>query len=407
MIHRLKKNKHLWILLCFGSMWLTGITPAFAEVMALNPEHVPYGTDIVYDSVHAFLSKERARVNEKRTALFEQTLNMPPAERTRAIEDYRVKLADVIGMPTVCRESSPAKLIKEEAFVETDQYRIVRLILSVCDDQLHTYGLLGIPKNISTPRPLVIAVHGTAASPERIFGLDDPKSYTVVEYHHEFAMRLLKEGYVVYAPLWITSKIKEEKIGYEEYTNAVNFRAQPLGWQFAGITVGMMSRTIDYLEALPYVQKDKIGAYGISGGGTLVQFLAGLDKRIYTSVVSQWIEDRSVKLSGFKYKLAMWRYPNAGWVVIPNYLERFDSRVLSMLIAPRKLLVEAGIKDGTRAESAKQIFPDIKRIYDKLGVEPDSTCLDLNPAAHEIYYENARFFLAYWLKGSGKPCPWQ
>jgi len=81
---------------------------------------------------------------------------------------------------------------------------IHRWVFDVCDGEFTVVGLVGIPSRVNGPFPLIVAFHGTAGSPEKVFGLDGKD-----EYHHKFALRLVEQGYMVFSPLIITEVVPE------------------------------------------------------------------------------------------------------------------------------------------------------------------------------------------------------
>ncbi len=352
-----------------------------------------------YHSLHRYLSHRQAELAAQREKEVKRLLSLPEDELAPVIDNYRVELQDVLGVPDECGKSTPPKLIKKTK-IDTDMpFDLWRLHLSVCEGLIDSYGILGVPKSATAPLPLVMAIHGTAAGPERLLGLDSAQTYTVKDYHHEFAKRLLEEGYAVYVPQLITETTKKKDTSYEEYRNALDMRGRSLAVGLMGAEVGTLTSAMDYLTTLPEIDANNIGVYGISLGGTIAHFLAAIDTRFDAVVLSQWVEKRSPKLAGYDYKAANWKYPLSGFIIPWAFLEKFDDVMLSFLVAPAGLFIEAGKHDGgNRTDGAKNIYPMIRKIYEHMGLASKDACLEIGDASHEIVFKGAKGFLDYRLR---------
>ena len=88
------------------------------------------------------------------------------------------------------------------------------------------------------------------------------------------AINLARQGFVVFT---------YDMIGYNdswqlEHRSFGGPREKLWGLSMAGLQLWNSIRGLDFLESLPYVQRDKIGATGASGGGTQVFLLAAVDR---------------------------------------------------------------------------------------------------------------------------------
>ena len=170
-------------------------------------------------------------------------------------------------------------------------------------------------------------------------------------------------------------------------------RGMAIGHRLYGLEIGGLASALDYLTELPQVDGEQVGAYGISLGGATAFYLAVLDRRVSATVVSQWIEDRDKKLMGPEYKTALWRYPSATYAFIWDLQTHFDIVRLASFLAPRKLFIEAGVRDGERAADAHRLYPKFAALYASVQAPPGSVCFELADAGHEIIFNNSVPFL--------------
>ena len=135
-------------------------------------------------------------------------------------------------------------------------------------------------------------------------------------------------------------------------------------------------QTLRWLGTLPYVDRDRIGFYGLSYGGKtavrvppLLQSPEGMDDPEYCLSIcsadfNEWVrkncsaEDRYSYVYTPEYEIFEW---NMGHVA--NYGE------LSSLMAPRPFMVERGHFDGVAPDEwVGWEFAKVRRHYDLLGI---------------------------------------
>jgi len=109
-----------------------------------------------------------------------------------------------------------------------------------------------------------------------------------------------------------------------------------LGGSVMGLRVLDSQRLLDYLGTRPEVDRKRIGAMGISGGGMLTFYAACLDERIKACVISGYY-------CSFKYSILGMHHCTCNY--IPGLARFGDMHDLIGMIAPRPVLVEAGNKD--------------------------------------------------------------
>jgi len=117
--------------------------------------------------------------------------------------------------------------------------------------------------------------------------------------------------------------------------NAATY-AMMLGKSIAGLRVMDGLRVVDYLQSRPEVDKNAIGAMGISGGGMHAFFSAAIDRRIKAAVISGYFCDWRDSILSLYHCTCNF---------VPGLLNLGELSDLAGLIAPRPLLVEHGVRD--------------------------------------------------------------
>ena len=162
---------------------------------------------------------------------------------------------------------------------------------------------------------------------------------------------------------------------------------------YLGLLLEDQRKALDYLESLPYVDADKIGAAGISLGGETAFYLGAIDQRIKSVVVMGWLTSWSELLDDVQD----WR--------IPQIESHFSSMAdIGVLLIPRYSLFHNGIAEGRMvigvgfpSDLASLIFEDISSYYHRVLVPTRTEFYSLD-VEHEFVNHLAIDFLQRSLK---------
>ncbi len=249
---------------------------------------------------------------------------------------FRHLLADFEG-----EQEELAPLLLERS--DMGSYLRLRVEISTLH-QLRMPVYLLIPKNRGGKKlPAILALHGHGYGSKEAVGLNPDGSQRQDQgYHKQFAVELVEKGVVVIAPEIIgfgDRKLQSDQgVGSPTDNSCYMIASQLLllGKTLAGLRVQECRRVIDYLQTIDEVDGEKIGCFGISGGGLLASFTSILDDRIKATVVSGYT-------STFKGSIMDRRHCLDNYV--PGILKYTEMPDLIGLIAPRALFIEAGTTD--------------------------------------------------------------
>ena len=226
-------------------------------------------------------------------------------------------------------------------------------------------GVIMIPKSRQGRVPAIIGLHGhgSVSSSGKDVVATNPNSGQLI------GPSLVRKGYIVAA---IDGYFHGERIGKGPGGDRDNKDAQEATlfklylWQ--GRTLwGMMLRDqqclIDYLQTRPEVDKERIGATGMSMGCTGSWWLAAIDERI-KAVVGVCCFTRFTELLAHGNLRAHGIY-----YFVPGLLAHFDSEAIYSLIAPRPMLMLSGDQDGGAPTDGvvtlERKLSDVYRLYGK------------------------------------------
>jgi hypothetical protein len=205
------------------------------------------------------------------------------------------------------------------------------------------------------------------------------------------AINLARQGFVVFT---------YDMIGYNDsrwypHTPSHTFHDREFGgrrenlWglSLAGLQLWNSIRSVDFLESLPFVARDRIGATGASGGGTQTFLLSAVDERIKASAPVNMI---SLHMQG-------------GCLCenIPGLRLDTDNVELAALSAPRPLLMVNATGDWTN-ETMELEYPEMQRFYDLFGARDRVHAVRIdaphnyNRQSREAVYA----WMARWLNGA-------
>lgn len=278
---------------------------------------------------------------------------------------------------------------------ELDGYIRQRVIFNTLED-LEMIAYVLIPKNANSKLPAVVACHGHGYGSKDVVGLNFDGSQKTGEagYGKNFGLELVKRGFIVIVPELLgfgdrtleedhLKPYKGENSCYKISTSLLLY-----GKTIAGIRVYETIRTIDYLFTRNDVDFNRIGCMGISGGGLVCAFTSAIDDRIKVSVISCY-------LNMFKESIMSIRHCIDNYV--PGILRYAELPDIVCMIAPRPLLIEAGLYDHIfPIHGVQAAFERLEAVYNLLGVR-ERLDKDFFEGKHEISGRKAYDWFVRWL----------
>lgn len=212
--------------------------------------------------------------------------------------------------------------------------------------------------------PAIVCIHGHGGNRYTAFE-KKPSPY------HEFGKILVQNGFAV-----ITTDVGQHEV-YEKDRTLMGERL----WD--------LMRCVDYLETLPFIDKNRIGCAGLSLGGEMAMWLGAMDTRIKATVVCGFLTYMDQME---KNHCMCWKFK--------GLRELVDFPDIYGLIAPRALQCQNGEKeppDQFPPSLAQKAWTEITPIYKVFNAE-DKTELIIHSGGHEIAIEPMLKFLKRNLK---------
>jgi dienelactone hydrolase len=309
-----------------------------------------------------------------------------PVGRPGALESWRVRCRDRLdALLGPLPERVPLALETLDS-TPADGYRRERVVYDT-ETTMSVPAYLLIPDGRDRPGPAVLACHGHGPGKDHVCGLvatETPNG----DYAHQLARR----GYVVLAPDLRCFGERADWNPPDHYACDTNLvHAVMAGERPLTNNLWDLARSLDVLEGHPLVAPERIGAVGLSLGGTMTLFLAAWDERVAAAVVSgffsSWAESHKVP----------WNM--CGSQVLPGMLGALEHVDLAALIVPRPLLVETGRLDLLfPVAAAEQAMGQLRRL------SPDDDAAerlvhDVFDGEHQWHGTLAYPFLERWLGG--------
>lgn len=306
----------------------------------------------------------------------------PLAFGAETVEDWRVwqtqlreKVLDLAGL---LPPPEPCDLMPDNlAMVELADEGVVRETIvyqSEPDVWVSAYLLRPLrPSAAKLPAVLALHGHGGRWGKGQVAGAGEEHPTVrehIASYHYDYGLQFARRGYVVLCP--DARVFGERATGYwapgdpprsGDPCDRAGNKAALLGYSLIGLTVWDDRRGIDYLQSRPDVDPERIGVVGLSLGGTRTTYVAALDDRARATVISGYLN-------------TFWRYALekglCGGQFVHGLLRWAELPDVAALIAPRPLLIEAGVQDGGfPVEGSREAQRTLERAYHLLGAERD------------------------------------
>lgn len=245
--------------------------------------------------------------------------------------------------------------------------------------QLKAAGIILIPKDIKPGerRPVVVCQHGRDGFPQRLVD----STYTA---YNNTAAKLADRGFIVYAP-------------YNPYRGEDRYRwlvrkATTVGKSMFSFIIRQHDQTLRWLGSLPFVDKERIGFYGLSFGGETAMRVPSVLQGYSLSISSGDFGDYTRKVvdthfsRGFMNSME-WEIP------VFNLGRTFSHAEMAYLIFPRPFMVERGHDDLVQqTEWVAYEYGKVKYLYDQFGLG-DKTEIEFFNGGHSMRGEGTFDFL--------------
>ncbi len=296
------------------------------------------------------------------------------------------KLFEVLGLDKIALNAC-AENFEIESDEQKDGYRQIRFVFE-SEKNAFIPAYLLIPTTGKEKYPVAITLQGhKQGGMYNSIGIVKNENDENYQPRGAFALQAVKNGFAALAIelRGMSGELQPQK-QEKMWGGACAYSALSallLGRTVLGERCWDVSRAIDLLPKFPELDTKNIVITGNSGGGTMSYYAACVDERITLSAPS-------CAFCTFGQSILNVYHCTCNYV--PNMYNYFDMQDLSILIAPRKLLIIAGIEDGIfTIDGVKEGFETVKAVYDKAGVS-DNCDLVVTPKGHywceDIVWEN-------------------
>ena len=330
-----------------------------------------------HELAHVFAEVSQ-RVNDARGGT-PRNLNTPytfpgytKAEWTEKVKALRQQIRVATGLVPV-HEPTP---LNAQIFgkIEREDYSVEKVYFEPFPG-FFTTGNLYRPLGKSGPFPGIVSPHGHWERGR----LEDIKRGSIPARCINFA----KQGYVIFA---------YDMLGYNDSGQQIEHRYGSAheglwGLSAMGLQLQNSIRSIDFLESLPDVDKERIGCTGASGGGTQTFILTAVDERIQVSAPVNMIS--GTMQGGCLCENA------------PNLRLDVSNIEIGALMAPRPLLLVSATGDWT-VNTPTVEYPAIRSIYAHFDAEDKVHQVQVD-AEHNYNKESREAVYAWfakWLLGA-------
>lgn len=281
---------------------------------------------------------------------------------------------------------APALDVQEHGTIMMDGYRIIKLSYQSRPDLRVTANLFVPDKKGKFPA--ILNLHG---------------HYQQGKIASQVAARghlLAREGFVVLSVDAIGAGERATVHGKFEHHGHNGVPLLSFGETLLGMQVYDNMRAIDLLQSLDYVDGNRIGATGASGGGNQTMWISAMDPRVKASVPV-------VSIGTFEGYVTN---GNCWCETLPDGLQIAEEWGVLGLIAPNPLLILTGQREEIPAFLPEQMlrsYADTRKVYALYGAE-EKVSYQIIDLPHGYFPEMRRHMLGWfkhWLQNEGNALP--
>jgi dienelactone hydrolase len=246
--------------------------------------------------------------------------------------------------------------------------------------------LVNIPAGIKKgeKRAAIICCHGHGPfGKEPVMGNDSTSELKaqIDAHNYSYGHQMAQKGFVTYAIDWIgfgerndNNKPNHRFQQGRDWCNLYYLHATMFGMTSLSINIAHGMAATSFVSSMPFVDKNKLGVMGLSGGGTMSLWTALCDDRIKAAEV--------ICYSDLWAHFGIRDINYCGMQVSPGLYKLVDLPDLQGLLAPKPLLVDIGVYDECfKIDSSKACYDKVEKIYRAAGVSRNLE-LDIFPGQH-------------------------
>ena len=292
-------------------------------------------------------------------------------------KNARAKLTELLGLPLP--SCDPEFAIEYD--VETAEFREIRFTFQ-SEPGYRVPGHLLVPHTDAKKIPLFVCLQGHSKGMH--ISLGRPKfegdEESIAGGDRDFALRIVKEGYCALA---VEQRCFGECGGTEKGPDCAksSMTALMIGRTTIGERVWDVSRVLDVIaEKFDFVDMDKIGCMGNSGGGTATFYIGCLEERVKYVMPS-------CAVCTFWDSIIDLHHCTCNYV--PNIAKYFDMGDMAGMIAPRNLVIVCGKDDPIFPLHGVQATLELaKPLYAAAG-NPDGVTMVVGQGGHRFYADDS------------------
>ncbi len=304
-----------------------------------------------------------------------------PSAWTAESARLRKALLEIVyhGWPAEWVNAPPR--FEEVGVIAGKGYRIRKLRYEIVPG-FFSSAFLYEPERLSANTPAILNVNGHVGPPGK-----------AVEYKQKRCINLARHGILALSLEWLNCG----ELSHRENAHWFAGHLDLTGRSGVGLFYLAMRRGLDYLHAMPSVDRNRIGMTGLSGGGWQTILLSALDERIRVTA----------PVAGFSSIASRVEVNDHGDVGDPeqspsDVFQGRDYTHLLAMVAPRPALLAYNAEDDCcfRAPVVKPLlFDPIREVYEAYGRRQSLQWHEnSDPGTHNYQLDNRRAAYAFFAK---------